>query len=104
MNSNYDAFLESIVELHQKLAGQALGLQAYAFYLWAVHCNANQQVQADFLYLKAVDLWLKSFDAPALNVFSSVREFADDLARQYESLTPFDNVIPMDRKRQGIAA
>lgn len=104
MNSNYDAFLESVVELHKKLAGKSLGLQAYAFYMWAIQCNFDQQVQAEFLYLKAIDLWLKSAEAPVQNVFNSVREFADDLARQYESLGTMGNVIPLDRARKELAA
>jgi len=103
MNTNYDQFLDTIVELHKTMADEKLEHLAREFYNRAVACTTEQQVQAEFLYLKAIDLWMKSMNDQTPAVFTSIRAFADDLAIKNE-VSGQANVISMDRARKHAAA
>ena len=91
MNSNYDQFFDTIVELHKAMAEEKL------------ECLAHEEVQAEFLYLKAIDLWMKSVTHQTPKVFTSIRAFADELAIKHE-LSVMPSVISINRARKQIAA
>jgi len=103
MNSNYDQFFDTIVELHKAMADEKLECLAHEFYKLAVARPAEEEVQAEFLYLKAIDLWMKSVAHQTPKVFTSIKAFADELAIKHE-LSVMPSVISINRARKQVAA
>ena len=90
MSTKYDAFLDFIGDFHKKTVEADPALLAYEFYLLAL--VAEEPVEAEFLYLKAIDLWIKSGCQFSSGAFSSIAALADGFASQFKSSRKFTPV------------
>jgi hypothetical protein len=84
-NEYWAEFGALVHSLHQTLRGRSAAESATAFYnLAGIFVASKRPTEAEFLYLRAIDLWQKSYELEFPFSFQSVKELAE---RFYEKHT-----------------
>jgi hypothetical protein len=78
VNDYWAGFSALVLSMHEHLRGRSACETAAAFYnLAGIFAASKRPTEAEFLYLRAIDLWQKSYQLDFPFVFSSVKDLAE---------------------------